>query len=499
MPCSPDAFSCSSSFPSCCWPPVASTTPRPARSLPETHSPSFLTDGIDVQLAAAEIVALSGWDTHPDATLPDRLNDLQTKDFGLILDWSREVVCGDIVHYEWLLQVGPGQYDQIKVHRVVKELIPQRPIRTANAIFLQHGDAVGFVKFMYGQAAPSVPDDHAVAVYLAQNDVDVWGIDQNWVLVPEETTDFGFMQDWGMDNQMSNLRIALAIARHSRSYTANSNSKLLLLGYSSGAWLGFSYLNAEAAVPEKHRNVHGFVNADAFLKFGPDNEDGRLLTCDDALYFAGEIANGVHAWWIGFKEIGENALLDPDGDSGFYGLTNRQLALFFGCAGWRGWPLTDYWHYWGGFFDGDPEDPDSLPIDTRFLPAEWAFEFMATAAAWQPSRFLYDYSRIMCDEEDVAWDDNLALIEVPILNLGGAGALAPIADHTLGLLGSTDIQHVIVQLLPDDQRYEDFGHIDIWTATQAAELVWQPLLDWIVSHSGRGDLDDVPNRSLSME
>ncbi len=461
----------------------------------------FLTDGIDVQLAAAEIVAISGWDTHPDATLPDRLTDLQTKDFGLILDWSREVVCGDIVHYEWLLQVGPGQYDQIKVHRVVKELIPQRPIRTANAIFLQHGDAVGFVKFMFGQAAPSVPDDHAVAIYLAQNDVDVWGIDQNWVLVPEETTDFGFMQNWGMDNQMSNLRIALSIARHSRSYTANSNSKLLLLGYSSGAWLGFSYLNAEAAVPEKHRNVHGFVSVDAYFKTGPDNEIGRQLNCDDAAYFLEERANGVYEWWVGFKEVGEYALNDPDGDSPLFdGFTNRQVGLYFGCAGWRDYPLNEWWHYWGAYFDGDgPEDPDSLPIDTRFLPAEWAFEFMATASPWQPNLFFVHFCQISCDEDEVPYDDNLALIDVPILNLGGAGGLAPSADHTLDMLGSTDIQHVIVQLLPDEQKYEDFGHIDIFTATQAAELVWQPLLDWIVSHSGRSDPDDVPNRSLSME
>jgi hypothetical protein len=460
----------------------------------------FLTDGIDVQLAAAEIVALSGWDTHPDATLPDRLNDLQTKDFGLILDWSREVVCGDIVHYEWLLQVGPGQYDQIKVHRVVKELIPQRPIRTANAIFLQHGDAVGFVKFMFGQAAPSVPDDHAVAIYLAQNDVDVWGIDQNWVLVPEETTDFGFMQDWGMDNQMSNLRIALAIARHSRSYTANTFNKMHLLGYSSGAWLGFAFLNAEAVIPDRHRHVKGFINADAYYKSGPDNEEGRLLNCDDAAYFAEERANGVYEWWVGFVEVGESALNDPNGDSPYFeGFTNRQVALYFGCAGWRDYPLNEWWHYWGGYFDGDPEDPFSLPYDTRFLPDTWMFEFMTMASPWQSNRFLFDYVTIQCDEEDVPWDENLALIDVPILNLGGAGGLAPTAWYTLDLLGSTDIEHVIVQLLPDEQKFEDFGHIDIFTATQAAELVWQPMLEWIVSRPDRSGDDSPQDLRVGME
>jgi hypothetical protein len=461
----------------------------------------FLTDGIDVQLAAAEIVAISGWSLHPEATLPARLTGRDAKSSSLIIDWSRRVVTGDVVHYEWLLQVGPGLYDQIKIHRVVKELQPQQPIRTDHTIFLQHGDAVGFVKFMFGQAAPSVPGDHALAIYLAQNDVDVWGIDQNWVMVPEETTDFGFMEHWGMDNQMANLRIALAVARHARSFTANSFRKMLLLGYSSGAWLGFSYLNAEAVVPEKHRNVHGFVNADAYFKTGPENEIGRQLNCDDVAYFLEERANGVYQWWIGFKEVGEYALNDPDGNSPIYdGFTNRQVALYFGGAGWRDYPLNEWWHYWGAHFDGDgPEDPDSLPIDTRFLPDTWTFEFMATASPWQPNLFYVHFSQISCDEDDVPYDDNLALIEVPILNLGGAGGLAPSADHTLGLLGSTDIQHLIVQQLPYEQRYEDYGHIDIFTAADAVALVWQPLLDWIVSHPDRSDLGGLSDLSPGRE
>ena len=347
-------------------------------------------------------------------------------------------------------------------------------------------------------AAPSVPDDHAAAIFLAQNDVDVWGIDQNWVLLPEEISDFGFMQDWGMDNQIGNLRQALGVARFTRLFTGNGFSKMHLLGYSSGGWSGFAYLNDEAARPRWQRHVKGFVNADAFFKCGPDNPVGQQINCEDVAFFNEERANGVYEWYVGFKEVGQFALDDPDGPSPiFEGFTNEQVALYFGGAGFKDYPLNEWWHYWGAEFDGDPEDPESLPTGFRFLPNEWAYEFMTTAVPWQSNNFLMDYAAIGCDEEDVPWDDNLGDITVPILNLGGAGGLAPSADYTLGLLGSTDVQHLIVQLLPDSQKFEDFAHIDIWTATDAPQLVWAPMLDWIVSH--RGQKEEYPHPEVASQ
>jgi len=103
---------------------------------------------------------------------------------------------------------------------------------------------------------------------------------------------------------------------------------------------------------------------------------------------------------------------------------------------------------------------------------------------------MQNYCDIVCDEMDVPWDDNLADITVPILNFGGAGGLAPSADYTYSLLGSTNIEHVVVQRLPDDQKYEDFGHIDIWTADKAPTLAWQPLLQWISTHDLSNGVSD---------
>jgi len=446
----------------------------------------------EAELVAAEIMAVSGWPVAPDAALSGVATDRTAKDLVQFRDWSREELVPGIFHYWYEIQFGPTEYDRIRLHRVIREQPGGRPIQTPHAIFLQHGDAVGFAKFLFGAVTPSAPDDHAAAILLAQQDIDVWGIDQNWVLVPVDVPDFGFMQDWGMDNQIANLRLAMAAARYTRYASGAGFGKLPLLGYSSGGWLATAYVNDEAVLPAHRRHAGGLVIADAYYEIGPDNPEGMAVNCGDAAAIEEELAAGIYEWWVGFEEVGRFALEDPDGDSPlFEGFTNQQVALYFGCAGFRDYPLNAWWHYWGGIFDGDPQDPGSLPIDTRFLPRAWAFEFMTTASPWQAQAFFYDYSRISCDQYEVPWDDNLAAITVPVLNLGGAGGLAPSAQYTLDMLGSTDIEQIIVQQLPDDQRFEDYGHIDIWTALDAPTLVWLPLADWTVRHSG-ADADQFP-------
>ena len=438
---------------------------------------------LDAELMAGEIMALSGWEYDPEVALPGEMTGGDDKLLGWILDWSREELAGDVAHYSFLIRTGPGEYDRIMVHRVVKEHRPYRPIRTRHNIFLQHGDAVGFVKFLYGPAAPSVPDDHAAAIYLAQNDVDVWGIDQNWVLVPGETSDFSFMQDWGLDNQIANLRTGLAVARFTRLFTGNGFRKMNLLGYSSGGMTGYAYLNDEATMPRGHRHVKGFVCADMLFKFAPEDEVYRQNMCDDVDFQRGRLESGEFGEPIPFVPIGELAALDPDGDSPFIeGFTNLQTALFFGAATFDVWPFNPWWHYFGGIFD--PET--GLPVDLHFTSIDGMTDFMRTGCSWEALRFIYEYEQIMCDEEDVPWDDHIAQVTVPLLLLEPAGGLGSSGRYTLDLFGSTDVQIATASLLPPEQIIEDFGHIDMWTAPEAVDLVWEPLLDWIVDHNGGG-------------
>jgi len=450
---------------------------------PEIPVTDLAPTGFDAELVAGEIMAASGWEFAPEVAVPDRVTHRDTKCLGWILDWSREALAGDVFHYTFLVQVGPGEFDRINVHRVVKERRPYRPIRTRHSIFLQHGDAVGFVKFMFGQAAPSAPDDHAAAIHLARGGVDVWGIDQNWVLVPGDVEDFAFMEDWGLDNQIANLRIAMGVVRFVRLFSGGGYTPLNLLGYSSGAVTGYAYLNDEAVMPPGHRHVGGFVCADMNYKYGPELDAYRLNNCADVELYGDRIAAGDFVEPIPFQIVGELAALDPDTESPIFpGFTNLQVALYFGAATFDLAPYHPTWHYWGGTFDAET----GFPVDLNFTSIDGATDFMRTGCPWEALRFIYDYSRIMCDEEDVPWDDNLAQVEVPVLYLEPVGGLGESGRYTLGLLGSEDIEIATASLLPPEQVVMDFGHIDLWTADQAPELVWQPLLEWINAHSHHG-------------
>ena len=155
---------------------------------------------LDPEFIAEELVAQTGWpDVDDQIRLPEGC--------GNIIEIDREEVAPGIAHYSYVLKVGEGEYDNIKLHRVIRETEPYRPIKTCKNLFFQHGDGIGFAGMMlYGYLAPSVPDEESVAIFLAQNDVDVWGIDQNWQLVPPGVTDFDFMKDWGIPNQVENRR-----------------------------------------------------------------------------------------------------------------------------------------------------------------------------------------------------------------------------------------------------------------------------------------------------
>ncbi len=378
--------------------------------------------------------------------------------------------------------MGCGEHDAIRLHRVVKERHPYRPIRTRKNIFLLHGDAVGFVKFLFGPASPHTPDSHALAIYLAQEGVDVWGMDQNWALVPMDTSDFSFMADWGIQNQVDNLRSGLAVARISRLFTGNGFGKMHLLGYSSGVMTGFAYLNEESQRPRWQRHVKGFVPADLAYKLGPEAEEGRLFTCGAADEYRAALEAGTYEDPTGivFDMLGALAETDPNGPSPIIeGVTNLDAMFFFTTQTHLLLPINDWWHYFAPILE------EGQAVNFNYTPMPGVLDFLQTASPYEALRFVYDYMVLFCDEEDVPYDDHLADITVPILNVAPAGGVGETSYYGLTLLGSTDVTNLNIQLQPDDQHLLDFGHIDLWTADNAAELVWQPIFEWIAEHRGR--------------
>lgn len=440
---------------------------RETPNAPTTETTDY---AIDAEAVAEAIVAMSGW----DAELGDR-RDYATGDGNdLVRCMEREVIIDDIVHYSFQVRVGPGEFDLIGVHRVVKERRPYRPIRTRKALMCQHGDLKDF-KGMYlaGLNQPNTPDEFGMAVFLAEANVDVWGIDQGWTLVPAEVTDFSFMADWGVQRQVDDARTALAVARFVRAMTGNGFRKMLFAGYSSGVWTGYALLNEESQLPPGRRHVDGYIPIDGIYKA---SEVWTEMMAGWAAYYLDMLANGQYADSNLFLILSELARTDPDGDSPVApGLTNWQAAIWFGIAQIFSEEVPT--HYLAGIWD------EGLPAGLQYVGVEEWFDFMAFAPPYEAVRFMADYSLITCSD-DTPFDDHLADITVPILNVTCAGGIGPGELHfTTDLLGSTDVQEICVQLHPDEDAILDFAHIDIFIAYNAPELVWAPMLDWIEDHS----------------
>jgi len=433
---------------------------------------------VNREQATTEILNLAGWHVEEEGVLPDPDPD---KALGLVLDFNRVEVAEGIFHYRWEIQVGMDPMDVIALHRVVKEGRHNQPIRTKKAVFLQHGDAKDFAgMFLPGTLSSTTPDDFGAAVYWARRNVDVWGIDQAWNLVPAETTEFGFMADWGIDKQARDLGDAIAIARMARRSLGNGYGKMILLGYSSGSATGYALINAETQLPPGLRQVGGWIPAD-YSPVTDDLEWNEIANCLNVPEYQSMMDNGEYGYFVGFDFLGLLARDDPDGDSPvFPGFTNLQTAMYVGAGPVFG--VGDV-HYLAGVWE------DELPVDFVHLTVDQWLDFMIAGTPWEPVKFQLDYSVWGCMETDVPWDDHFGEITVPVLNVAPAGGVGPTTHYCLGLLGSSDITDMVIQTMPDGEALFDFGHIDLWIADVAPNLVWEPILEWIEAHTDGGGPD----------
>ena len=445
--------------------------------LDSTGSTAF---SLDPEYIASEIVAQTGWlDVDGELRTPAGC--------GNIVEMEREEIFPGIAHYSYLLKIGEGDYDYIKLHRVVKETKPFKPIKTCKNVFFQHGDAVGFEGMtLYGINAPSAPADQSIALYMAQNDIDFWGIDQNWILIPQETTDFGFAEGWGIQNQVENLDIALSVARFTRLITGGGPGKMNLIGYSSGVWTGYAYVNWETQKKMQFRNVGGYIPVDGVFKTDDEYFRGALNT-HSAIY-RGDYEGGQYVTPVPFGPAGYLAMTAPNGDSPIApGLTNYMVAMVFGAATHMFAPFTPTYHYAAGTFDAATGMPDGFQFTTD---QKW-FEFLVSAAPYEAMLFQIEYMELAADAYDMPFDDYLGDVTVPIFNIGAAGGLGYYGEYTLTLLGSSDVTSLVVALYPFESGIVDFGHIDIFIADNAQSLIWMPVLDWVNDHSCRNRKKDV--------
>ena len=388
--------------------------------------------------------------------------------------FQREEVVPGVVHYSAVLQVGPGEYEKIGIHRVVRENRAGFPLKQRDRIFLQHGDVKDFVgMYLPSLYSDHVADDFGLAIWLARAQVDVWGIDQAWARAPQELDDYNFMENWGLQFQIDSLRSALSVAREVRYLMGQPGDRFNLLGYSSGSMTGYALLNLESQLPRKERQVQGYVSAD--MSYDALDPVWNANWCADIQLYIPAMDAGEYGSFTAFRTAGLLALSAPEGPSPIFpGFTNMQVAYYFGAA-----PL---WGESPGHFLAGVFDETGFPIGLQYVTTPQWLDFMATGFDWEPTRFFYDYDEVLCNEFDSPFDDHMADITIPVFNWGAAGGIGPYGTATLDLLGSKDVSEYLVSTWPAEDIWRDFAHIDLFYGHNAPELAWPPLLQWLQKH-----------------
>lgn len=428
---------------------------------------------------AYELIRQAQWPLEDQVEVPNGLDPSlmkrRPKDRTLegYLQCEREQLTHNIAHYTFKVYVGPTMYDVFALHRVVKERRVAQPIRTDKTFFYQHGDAKDFAGMtLPGTLSPNTADDFGIALFLAEHDVDVWGIDQAWTLTPAEISESSFMKDWGLQKQVDDLKMAMSIARFTRLFTGCGFAPMNLCGYSSGVITGFALLNEETQMLPIMRNVAGFIPVDVPVK--TDDEDVKEVFRNEYDRVKEMIDAGEYADFIAFSLVADLARSDPDGDSPLIpGFTNKQVALFFGAG-----PLYEiiHYHFLAGIWENE------FPTGFEYVTYEQWLDFMAAAPPWEAAQFIADYCKIITDIEDVPFDDYFAQIQVPIFFVGAAGGMGNWLPYSSTQIGSPDISMHIVQLKSAEEALFDFAHIDLFIAHNAETEAWEPILDWIESH-----------------
>ncbi len=444
---------------------------------PETGNFNDASVGADAQSIAWDIVSQAGWPMEDETGAAQPVPQSNGHHWP-VLNFERTPLTADIAHYSVRVRTGPGEYDRIGIHRVVRETRPWCPIRARKSAFLQHGDIKDFTgMFLPGLASPRQPDDVGLAVQLAASDIDVWGIDQAWTMVPEGLPDYGFLLEFGLDRCIADLGLGIEIARVARLMTGNGYRQMALLGYSSGAALGFAYLNDECQLPRGHRKVCAYIPVDYGLK--TDNQawiEGCRLDMQmlDAL-----IASGDNRYANPFVYFGPAALQDPTGPSPYIpGMNNTQAAI--ALAAYVPYPqIPGYtYHFLAGTFD-----ETGMPTGLQYTPFDNWVDFMVAAPPNETAAFMRDYTMAVLPECEVRWDDHLGDVTTPILYLNALGGAGPFGLHTLDLISSSDVTVLNFSFLPPEEVLLEFAHIDLFLGNGVEGFVWTPVRDWILSHT----------------
>jgi len=394
---------------------------------------------------------------------------------------SKTTIVDNIEHYYWLLTTSePGPYNQVGVHRVV-QVKNNHPVPSPNGVFFVHGTESNFnIDFMGASSSP-----YSVAVYLAQQGIDVWGIDLAWTLVPLSETNFAFMESWGMQHDVDEVREAMHFARNTRKNTGSGEGRLALLGFSMGSSIGYGVVNEETQLQCSDRHVKGFISVDEVFT---SNNHGEISgSCSqEALYQSFGISKGLYVDNSGsfVPPLAIAAETAPNAISPYVPpYTNLQYLYVSAAAPWEQSAFYPRWsHYLAGVFGQG--GINTIPLGFHWTDVARYETELASVPPYEPIQLESDFYAITCGDGPVELSNHLAQIRVPVFYLGAAGGNGAFGLYTLSQLGSSDISSSIISFYPAGQYRVDYGHNDLFDADNARDVVWSKILQWMQNHMG---------------
>lgn len=389
------------------------------------------------------------------------------------LTGSRREIAGGVVEYSHEIPVGSGQFDRIKVHRVVREKNPWVPARCPVGVMMLHGDSSDF---------DSAYMLSGIGTFLAGSGIDVWGVDRRWTAVTQETLGEGsFMCAWDISTHLRDLRVALNFARTVRLTTGSGGGRLFLGGHSSGANMCYACANEETKMIEIARNVKGIIPIDTVHKFDP--AETQLIQDSEERYnifvAAREAGKCFSDDALTLKMIAMLAKTDPEGLSPFIPpLTNRQAAFIVLAATYATYqppitPVVPAYHYNAGLFDPETQ----LPTGLQFTTLDMMSAFAEAVPPFQAINDLIDLEELLSNKTD-KYADRLGDITIPVFYIGAAGGVGEYGQFTVDQIGSID-KTVKVVNIADAPRELNYGHVDLLFAGNARDVVWEPILQWL--------------------
>lgn len=405
-------------------------------------------------------------------------------DNGKLLGCDRTQLSGNIYQYQAWVKVGQGVHDLIGINRVVKEQSPWVPVASAKAMMLLPGDGSSF-SGNYLSKSTSAPADQALGVYLAQNNVDVWGMDYRWNFVSTLTSDFSFMKNWNTGTHLQDIKAAVNVARKTRSTSQGNNGKLFMLGFSRGAQFVYAYAEQQTQLPDSQRDLRGIIPMEYAYKFAPERQDLRQAAQARYQAYQAQYDSGKYVVDDGVKNkaLALLAATLPDAPSLLVpGLSNKQAALAAVTATYNFFtpplqPYTPAFHYLAGTFD-----TNELPSGLQFANYNAVLQKILTSPSYQSVGEMIDGEAIEADLPNAPYSANLSQITLPVLYVGAAGGYGDAGLYTLDLLGSSDKQNLMISLQAPEGVAVDYGHADLLWGANAKVLVWGPLMYWINTH-----------------